>query len=217
VTQTRHPRHPRHIPVHRRPPARARVLAILVISPSTVGRPVRRPPARARDRPSRATSHSSKSSYSMCAFLGAYFFAGGFVLFSISLSHARLYQEKFGELESPYLLIRGVGNEVTPLRMDYTAYVSSNIYEIWLIFKLMMICLFLIDLIDLINLVCCNIKYLWRLIDIEIDDDLFVFDWFDKCRKYVTSNIYEIWLILKLMMICLFLIDLIDLINVGSM
>jgi hypothetical protein len=54
------------------------------------------------------------------------------------------------------------------------------------------------------------------LIDIEIDDDLFVFDWFDwfdKCRLYVTSNIDEIWLIFKLMMICLFLIDLIDLIN----
>jgi hypothetical protein len=53
-----------------------------------------------------------------------------------------------------------------------------------------------------------------------MDDDLFVFnwfDWFDKCREYVTSNIYEILLIFKLMMICLFLIDLIDLINVGGM
>jgi hypothetical protein len=61
----------------------------------------------------------------MCAFLGAYFFAERFVLFSISLSQASLYQEKFGELESPYLLIRGVWNEVTPLRMDYTAYVEE--------------------------------------------------------------------------------------------
>jgi hypothetical protein len=95
-------------------------------------------------------------------------------------------------------------------------YVTSNIDEIWLKLKLMMICLFLIDLI--------NVGSMYHQILMKFDWDWnWWFDWFnwfdkfDKCSQYVTSKIDEIWLNLKLMMICLFLIDLIDLINVESM